>query len=83
MSVPVEMLVAARAELADVIESLGDVSMALREAIQCASDGLQASAEMSANDAVEFVDEASSRLLRVRDRAGRWAVWMAGQEVEP
>lgn len=75
------MLKDARAAVADVLEELAEVAMHLREAIDSASGGRPVPVVVaSVDDAHEAIDRASSELLKIRDRCGRWAVWAEGKE---
>ncbi len=71
----------ARAAVADVIEELAEVAMHLREAIDEASGGRPVTVVVaSVDDAHEAIDRARAELLKIRDKAGRWAVWAEGKE---
>jgi Flp pilus assembly protein CpaB len=75
-----DMLICARAELVEVMESMGNISLALREAKESALCRKPAAAAMSVEDALVAIDEARSELLKIRDKAGRWAAWAEGKE---
>lgn len=80
MSVPTDMLNEARRDIADVIEEVGAVCTHLREAMDFADSGSVPSAVASVDDALESIDTTIRELTKIRDRAGRWAVWAEGKE---
>lgn len=79
MSVPTDMLNEARRDLAEVLEEMGAVAMHLREAMDFAELGGIKAAASSVEDAQTAIDNARSELAKIRDRAGRWAVWAEGK----
>jgi hypothetical protein len=74
----VSQLNAARWYVADAMEEIGTLSMHLREAIECAEAGRVEFATDSLEDALEAADNAIREITKIRDRAGRWAVWAEG-----
>ena len=72
------MLNEARRDMTDVIEEIGAACLHLREAMDFAENGSKGSATGSVDDALDAIDTAINAIHRVRDRAGRWAVWAEG-----
>jgi hypothetical protein len=72
------IITAARANLAEVLEELGAISMHLREAINFAELGSIESASSSVDDAQNAIDTARNQLADIREQSGRWAVWAEG-----
>jgi hypothetical protein len=70
----------ARLQLSDVLEEIGAVATALREAGDFAESHSIPAAVASVDDAQEAIDRAIQELTKIRDRAGRWAVWAEGKE---
>ena len=70
----------ARAMVADVIEEVGAISTHLREAVDFATRTGTLAAVSSVDDAQEAIDNAIRELFKIRDKAGRWAVWAEGKE---
>jgi hypothetical protein len=70
----------ARAQVADLLEEVGAVSHHLREAIDFAEHSGPLAASASVNDARWAIDKAIAELTKIRDKAGRWAVWAEGKE---
>lgn len=83
MITPTDMLQEARAGLAETLEEIGAVAMHLRESIEFAGKGSMPLAIDSVEDAQAAIDNAIRELTRIRDRAGRWAVWAEGKEGQP
>ena len=75
-----DMLNEARRDITDVVEEVGAVCMHLREAMDFADNGSVPSAVASVEDAQEAIVNAFRELTKIRDRAGRWAVWAEGKE---
>lgn len=75
-----DMLNEARRDITDVIEEVGAVCMHLREAMDFAETGSIPGAVASVEDAQDAIDNAIRELTKIRDRAGRWAVWAEGKE---
>lgn len=76
-----DMLNEARRDITEVIEEIGAVAMHLREAISFADDGNSiGGAVASVEDAQAAIDNAMSELAKIRDAAGRWAIWAEGKE---
>lgn len=80
MSLPTDMLNEARRDLADVLEEIGAVATHLREAMDFAESNLVTPASGCVDDAQEAIDNAIRELTKIRDKAGRWAVWAEGKE---
>lgn len=80
MSISTDMLNEARRDLAEVLEEMGAVAMHLREAMDFAELGRTASAVSSVDDAQFAIDNARTELGKIREKAGRWAVWAEGKE---
>ena len=76
-----DMLNEARRDITDVVEEIGAVCTHLREAMDFAERGGIPSAVASVEDAQDAIDNAIRELTKIRDRAGRWAVWAEGKEV--
>lgn len=70
----------ARAMVADVIEEVGAIGTHLREALDFATRTGPLAAASSVDDAQEAIDNAIRELFKIRDKAGRWAVWAEGKE---
>ena len=73
-----DMLNEARRDITDVIEEVGAVCTHLREAMDFAECGNKESAVASVDDAQDAIDTAIRELLKIRDKAGRWSVWVEG-----
>ena len=73
-----DMLNEARRDMSDVIEEIGAACTHLREAMDFAENGSKGSATGSVDDALDAIDRAIEEIHKVRDRAGRWAVWAEG-----
>jgi ribosome-associated translation inhibitor RaiA len=80
MSVQTDMLNEARRDITDVIEEVGAVCTHLREAMDFADNGSVLSAVACVDDAQAAIDNAIRELTKIRDMAGRWAVWADGKE---
>jgi hypothetical protein len=74
------MLNEARRDFSDVLEQIGSACMHLREASDFAESNLIPTAVTSVEDAQEMIDDALRELTKIRDKAGRWAVWAEGKE---
>jgi hypothetical protein len=77
-----DMLNEARRDMTDVLEEIGAACLHLREAMDFSENGSVPSATGSVDDALVAIDRAIEEIRKVRDRAGRWAVWADGKEVE-
>jgi cellobiose-specific phosphotransferase system component IIA len=75
-----DMLNETRRDITDVVEEVGAVCTHLREAMDFADNGSMRSAVASVEDAQDAIDNAMRELTKIRDRAGRWAVWAEGKE---
>ena len=73
-----DMINEARRDITDVIEEVGAVCTHLREAMDFAECGNKESAVASVDDAQDAIDTAIRELLKIRDKAGRWSVWVEG-----
>lgn len=73
------MLKEARAMVADAMEEVGAVAMHLREAKDFAETNATESAVASVEDALDAIDTTIQELTKIRDKAGRWAVWAEGK----
>ena len=73
-----DMLNEARRDMTDVIEEIGAACLHLREAMDFAENGSKGPATGSVDDALDAIDRAIEEIHKVRDRAGRWAVWADG-----
>lgn len=73
-----DMLNEARRDLAEVLEEMGAVAMHLREAMDAGENGNASFAAACVDDAQAAIDNARTELTKIRDRAGRWAVWAEG-----
>lgn len=80
MSVSTDMLNEARRDITDVVEETGAVCTHLREAMDFADNGSTPGAVACVEDAVDAIDNAIRALTKIRDKAGRWAVWAEGKE---
>ncbi len=76
------MLNEARRDMTDVIEEIGTACLHLREAMDFAENGSGPSATGSVDEALDAIDRAIKEIHKVRDRAGRWAVWADGLNSE-
>lgn len=77
----IDILIEARRDLAEVLEEMGAVAMHLREAMDAGENGNASFAAACVDDAQQAVDNAMAELAKIRDKAGRWAVW-AESEIE-
>lgn len=75
-----DMLNEARRGISDVIEETGAVCTHLREAMDFAENGSIGHAVASVDCAQDMIDSAVRELMKIRDKAGRWAVWAEGKE---
>lgn len=75
-----DMLNEARRDITDVVEETGAVCTHLREAMDFADHGSVPAAVACVEDALEAIDTTIRELTKIRDRAGRWAVWAEGKE---
>lgn len=73
--IPTDILNESRRDLAEVLEEMGAVAMHLREAMDAADTGNVSFAAACVDDAQAAVDNAIAELAKIRDAAGRWAVW--------
>jgi hypothetical protein len=70
-----DMLNEARRDISDVVEETGTVCLHLREAMDFAENGSIGNAVASVEDAQDAIDAAVRELMKIRDKAARWAVW--------
>lgn len=75
-----DMLNEARRDISDVVEEIGAICTHVREAMDFAARDSVRSAVVCVEDAQEAIDTAILELTKIRDKAGRWAVWAEGKE---
>ena len=73
--IPTDILNKSRRDLVEVLEEMGAVAIHLREAMDAAETGNALFAAVCVGDAQAAADNAIAELAKIRDAAGRWAVW--------
>lgn len=74
-----DMLNEARRDISNIVEEIGAVCTHLREAMEFADTDSMPMAVASVEDALESIDVTIAQLFKIRDKAGRWAVWADGK----
>lgn len=75
----IDTLIEARRDLAEALENMGVAAMYIREAIDAGETGKASFGAKCIDDAQAMIDKAMAELSKIREKAGRWAVWATSE----